>query len=93
MKRRQKVYKKRDMIAREIDNELILMPNYKSHAEKNEMYTLNKTAAAMWNLIDGRRTLQEISDELCSRYSGSRQTIEADLEEFINDLKTLKAIE
>ncbi len=94
MKGLEKVYKRNnDMVSREIDNEMILMPIYKASKHINEMYTLSDTAAAMWQLVDGSRTLGEIVDELCAKHEGPRETIENDLEELVKDMKEIKAIE
>lgn len=88
-----KVYRKnKDIVSREIDNEMILMPIYKTNKEINEMYTLNETAAKMWELIDGKRTVTQITDELCGKYGMPRERIETDLEELLKDMKTIKAI-
>lgn len=89
-----KVYKKnKDIVSREIDDEMILMPIYKTNKDINEMYTLNESAKDMWDLLDGTRTLEKITDEICAKYSAPREKVTADLEEFINDLKEIKAIE
>ncbi|MGB2705586.1 MAG: PqqD family protein [Candidatus Omnitrophota bacterium] len=89
-----KVYRKNeDIVSREIDNELILMPIYKTNKDINEMYTLNETAGDMWDCIDGETTLGEIRDELCAHFKDvTREKLEADLEEFIADMKKIKAI-
>lgn len=93
MKRWDKVYKKSsNMVSREIDNEMILMPIYKTDKAISEMYTLNKSATRMWELISGRRRLKDIADELCAKYKAPRKRIETDLEEFIKDMKEIKAI-
>ena len=88
-----KVYSKtKDIVSREIDNEMILMPIYKNNTDINEMYTLNETAASMWGLIDGKRTLSDIADEMTKSYEVSKDEIEKDLLEFIKDMKDIKAV-
>jgi len=94
MKQSEKVYRKnKDIVSREIDNELILMPIYKTNKEINEMYTLNESAAKTWNLIDGKRILGRIIDELHKFYGIQRERIEADIIEFVKDLKKIKVID
>ncbi len=94
MKAMEKVFKKNnDIVSREIDNEMILMPIYKTNKDINEMYTLNESAAEMWDLMDGKRTLSQITDRLCEKYDVSRETVDADLQEFVKDMKGIKAIE
>lgn len=94
MKKLEKVYKKnQDIVSREIDDELILMPIYKRKKDINEMYTLNETASEMWKLIDGKRSVDDILREMVNTYKASSETIEKDLLEFIKDMKEIKAIE
>ncbi|GAG05978.1 unnamed protein product, partial [marine sediment metagenome] len=42
-----------DMVTRVIDDETILLPIYKTSDEINCIYTLNKVASRVWELIDG----------------------------------------
>jgi len=94
VKKLEKVYKKnQDIVSREIDDELILMPIYKRKKDINEMYTLNETASEMWKLIDGKRSVDDILREMVNTYKASSETIEKDLLEFIKDMKEIKAIE
>ena len=94
MDKSKKVYKKsRDIVCREIDNEMILMPIYKTNKDINEMYTLNESASKMWELIDGKKALNEIADELCAVYEAEKKEIETDLAEFVKDMLEIKAIE
>jgi len=95
MNKWEKIYKKNeDIVSREIDNEIILMPIYKTNKDINEMYTLNETAGEMWGLIDGEKTLGKVVDALEIRYKTvTRKTLEGDIEEFVTDMKKIKAIE
>ncbi|MDD4293977.1 MAG: PqqD family protein [Candidatus Omnitrophica bacterium] len=89
-----KIYSKnKDIVTREIDDELILMPIYKTNSEINKMYTLNETAAFMWDKIDGKNTVSEIINMLIGRYEGvNEEELSADFQEFIADMKSIKAI-
>jgi len=90
----EKVYKKnKDMVSREIDNELILMPIYKTDKDINEMYTLNETAKMMWGEIDGKATIGQVRDKVANSFKKTpKEVIERDLEEFTKDMKKIKAI-
>lgn len=93
MKKYEKVYKKNsDFVTRKIDDDLILMPIYKTASSTNELFTLNETAAALWGLVDGKTSLGSIIDKLCTTYKGNREKIEKDLGELIKDMKEIKAI-
>jgi len=49
--------KNEDLIARQIGDEVILVPIRKESGDLDNIYTLNEVAAFIWNLLDGRTTL------------------------------------
>ncbi|MBU0878033.1 MAG: PqqD family protein [Candidatus Omnitrophica bacterium] len=59
------VYKKnKNMVTRKIADETILLPIYKTSKEINCIYTLNKPASIVWDMIDGKTTVGEIKDKV-----------------------------
>jgi len=54
-----------DVVAREIEGELIIIPLVAGIGDmEDELYTLNDTGKAIWNLLDGQATLDEIISAL-----------------------------
>jgi hypothetical protein len=69
-----------EIVAREVEGELIIIPLASGIADmEDELFTLNETGRAIWDRLDGTRSLSQIADELTSRYNGERVTIEADV--------------
>ncbi|MBU0694702.1 MAG: PqqD family protein [Candidatus Omnitrophica bacterium] len=59
------VYKKnKNMVTRKIADETILLPIYRTSKEINCIYTLNKPASIVWDMIDGKTTIGEIKDKV-----------------------------
>ncbi|MFH1245944.1 MAG: PqqD family protein [Candidatus Omnitrophota bacterium] len=81
-----------DMVTRVIEEETILMPVYKTSDEINCIYTLNKVATEVWGLIDGKRTLSGIKDEILKRFDTTPEEIEQKMTIFLKDLAEIKAI-
>jgi hypothetical protein len=52
-----------------------------------EYNILNSLGTRVWELIDGERTVQEIARIIEGEYEGSLEQIEADVREFVEDLK------
>jgi predicted RNA-binding Zn ribbon-like protein len=52
-----------------------------------EVNVLNEFGSAVWNAIDGNRTLREILDSLLIDYQIGREQAEADLLEFVAQLQ------
>lgn len=88
-----KVFKKSDnVVTREIEGKVILMPLYKSSRDLNYIYTMNDTASSAWALIDGKSSIGDIKSRLLESFDVSEERIEKELAEFIKDLKSIKAI-
>jgi tRNA uridine 5-carbamoylmethylation protein Kti12 len=84
--------KNKDIVSRVIDDETILLPLYKSSEEINCIYTLNKIASQVWELIDGKRTLGEIKKIILRKFDTTPEEVDKEMEKFLKDLKEIKAI-
>ena len=56
--------KNKNMVTRKIADETILLPIYRTSKEINCIYTLNKPASIVWDMIDGKTTIGEIKDKV-----------------------------
>ena len=89
----EKVYKKSDsMVSRKIGDESILVPIRQNAGELDSIYTLNDTAAYVWDLIDGQTNVREIKEKLILEFEVTSEDAERDLMEHLQQLTTLKAI-
>jgi hypothetical protein len=88
-----KVYKKSDSIVfRKIGDECILVPIRQGAGDLESIYTLNGTAARIWELLDGRTNVLEIRDKLTEEFDVTPQEAEEDLLRHLKDLASIKAI-
>lgn len=88
-----KVYKKSDSIVfRKIGDECILVPIRQGAGDLESIYTLNGTAARIWELLDGRTNVLEIRDKLTEKFDVTPQEAEEDLLRHLKDLASIKAI-
>ena len=70
--------KNSNMVTRVIEDETILLPICKTSDEINYIYTLNKVASRVWELIDGKRTYSQIKGEILGEFDTTSE--EADRE-------------
>jgi hypothetical protein len=69
-----------DIVSREIEGELIIVPIASGIGDmEDELYTLNDTGRAIWQRLDGRRTLKEVAAELAEEYSSPADLISRDV--------------
>ncbi len=92
MQKRIILRKNKDMVTRVIDDETILLPIYKTSEEINCIYTLNKVASRIWELIDGKRTLDEIKSKALKEFDTTPKEVDKEMQKLLKDLKEIKAI-
>jgi len=81
-----------DMVWRKIGDETILVPVNQEFSNINSVFTLNETAAFIWSLIDGEKTLAEIRDALVSEYEVEPDKAEQDLVMCISQFEEMQGI-
>jgi len=92
-----KVYKKDpETIYRLVDDEPVIIP-LRSDVDVNDLgafYILkNKTAAYIWELIDGKRSVEQIIDSVLKKFQVNPEKAKTDVVCFVKELKGIKAID
>ena len=76
-----------DVVAREIEGELIIVPLTAGIGDtEDELYTLNETGKAIWDRLDGTRSLRAVAAELAAEYDGPAADIEQDVAGLVGEL-------
>lgn len=87
------IYRKElEIIKREIGEEIILIPIKHGVGDLQNIFTVNKVGAFIFDAIDGARSVGEICDMLSRECSIARDKIKSDVVEFIKDLENSKMI-
>jgi len=88
----QRYQKDAAIVAREIAGELILVP-IRAHADElDSIFTLNETGAWIWEQLDGKKSLADISEGLHSEFEVNIETAQQDLLEIIQNLEAIQAV-
>lgn len=82
-----------DFVQRDVVGECILVPLRRSLTDSNSIYVLNDTGAAIWNRIDGKRSVAAIADEFVAEYDVTAEDLHRDLETLLADLLSIRAVE
>ena len=82
---------KSDFIVQNIDDTQFLVPL--GHEAFNGIVRSNKTAAFIVNCLGTETTKDGIVDAMCAEYDAPRETIAADVEEVLNTLRGINALE
>ena len=88
-----KVYKRSDAIVfRKIGEECILVPIRQGVGDLESIYTLNGTAARVWELLDGTATVIEIRNKMTQEFDVVPEEAEEDLIHYLQELASINAI-
>ena len=85
--------KSQNTVFRKIGDEYILVPIAASVADVESIFNLNETGAAIWDKIDGKKSLKEIIKEIEEEYEAEDRQLEMDVLEFVNEMMEAKLVE
>ena len=72
---------KRNLQLRKIQNQYMIVEASAVNVNMSNVYSLNKTAADLWEMISpGERTVEELIEWLCSNYDVEADIAKADVE-------------
>ena len=79
-----------DVVFRDIEGELIIVPLTwgvgGAEDEQNAIFTLNDAGRAIWDRLDGQRSLRAVAAELAAEYEAPSGEIEADVLGLVGEL-------
>ena len=82
-----------DIVARVIEGELVIVPLAAGIGDmEDELYTMNETGKAIWDRLDGVRTLRQIASELAAEYGATAAEIEGDVIGLVTELRRRKMV-
>jgi hypothetical protein len=85
--------KRNDVVARQIAGEALLIPVRGRLADMQRIFALDATAEFIWQRIDGKRSLNDIAQELLGAFKVAEDQARRDLLEFVGQLTTAGLIE
>ncbi len=74
------------VVTRKTGNEYVLVPVTNNIADMDSVYTLNETGAFIWELIDGKRSVEDIIGALTDEYDIDETTASRDILSFIENM-------
>jgi len=80
-------------VQRTIAGETILVPVRGGIADVMNLYVLNPTALALWELLETPRTLEELAEHLTRSTDGEAGEVQRDCREFLQRMEELGLVE
>jgi hypothetical protein len=76
-----------DVVSREIDGTLIIVPLTSGVGDmEDDLFSMNETGTKIWNMLDGKKTVQEIVEAMAQQYRAEPGEIEQDVAGIITEL-------
>jgi hypothetical protein len=80
------------IVSRKIASKFVLVPIRQKAEDVESIYNLGEVGGRIWELIDGKRRLEEIRDVIVEEFEVTPEKAEADLVRFVEQLEGIKAI-
>src|SRR5436190_7957008 len=74
-------------VTRRIAGETVIVPVRNDVADLDSIYTLNETGTFVWDLLDGRRTVEELVNAVVAEFEVAREVAAADVTRLIASLR------
>ena len=88
-----KLWRRSDrIVGRRIGGELVLVPILDRGTDADALFHLNKTAAFVWEQLDGGRDISDIAGLMSERFDVERMRAEQECRDLIETLQGLGAV-
>jgi len=82
-----------DVVARDVQGEFIIIPITSGvGGQEDEIFTMNETGRAIWDKLDGKRTLKDVVEDLNSEFEGKLGDIQRDVLGIVRELLKRKMV-
>jgi len=81
-----------DVVFRKIADEFILVPIKQKAADLQCIYTLNESAAFIWELIDGTSSGSQMKDRLTKEFDVDSNQAGSDIDDLLSEFEALSFI-
>lgn len=76
-----------DVVARDVEGEFLIIPIASGVGDmEDELYSLNDCGKAIWDRLDGQKSLAQVKTDLVNEYEAPPDEIETDVLSFVNEL-------
>jgi Coenzyme PQQ synthesis protein D (PqqD) len=94
MPSRQLRYKRnQDVVSRNIEGELVIVPIRSGVGDLNSLYTLNPVGSVLWEFMNEGHTLSEMVQRVCDEFEVSEAQAQPDIETFLDSLMAEQLIQ
>ena len=76
-----------DVVSREIEGEILIVPLVSGIGDmEDELFNLNETGKAIWERLDGQKSLKGVVADLSQEFEAPEEEIAEDVKGFVEEL-------
>lgn len=79
--------KETDFVTRDVAGETIIVPIKNNVGDLDSIYTLNEMGTLIWQLIDGKRNVSQIVEQICVAYDVTPEEAVKDAIDFLASIE------
>jgi hypothetical protein len=83
----------RDVVSRQIEGELVIVPIRRGVGDLNSLYTLNPVGSVLWDFMTEGHTLPELVGRVCEEFEVNASQAQEDIELFLRSMFEEKLIQ
>jgi len=81
-----------DVVARQIEGELIIVPIRRGVGDMNSLYTLNPVGSVLWEFMAEEHSLPEMVTRICDEFEVTAAQAKTDIQTFLDSMLQEKLI-
>lgn len=89
----QRFVRNRDVVSRQIEGELVIVPIRSGVGDLNSLYTLNLVGSVLWEFMTEGHTLAEMVRRVCDEFEVTATRAQGDIREFLDSMLAEKLIQ
>lgn len=75
-----------DVVARQIEGELIIVPIRRGVGDMNSLYTLNSVGSVLWEFMAEEHSLPEMVARICDEFEVTAAQANSDIQAFLDSM-------
>jgi hypothetical protein len=75
-----------DVVSRNIDGELVIVPIRSGVGDLNSLYTLNPVGCVLWEFMSESHSVPEMVQRVCNEFEVTEAQAQPDIESFLESL-------
>lgn len=83
----------REVVSRQIEGELVIVPIRRGVGDLNSLYTLNPVGSTLWEFMNEGHTLPEMVNRVCDEFEVTTSQAQSDILAFLDSMLEEKLIQ